>query len=339
MEFGKIMPDISRQNSSENKEGTEKAAESLEHKNIKQLKDLLGRGAGRGTIASCLAGYDSREAWELRNSILAEAESMTQQNSQILKSDLAVSLAGIDSERAWEWRFRLETEDVDLNALVRSVIGLDTEAAWEIRDKAQRSLGGKDERYRNSPTLVRSIFISLIGVDSPRAWERREELWRNGAPAADYVLSLTGLNSERAENDREKFLTKSYFVSGQNLFGSVIKSTVGLEGERVDNLRLNFINNKGNMESFLDSLATDDSLEANVHRSKFFQKYQNEIDSDQKISAHHLGLSIAGLQNEQAKVIRAELLEKGYFNEVAYSLNGDLESFYAINKKLKKQLN
>jgi hypothetical protein len=226
----------------------EDSFEGREKGNIKYFEDLLRQGANRGTIASCLSGYNSAEAWALRREIKAEAEALTKLNRVPVKNDLICGLANIDSERAWQWREEFETdEDCDYNSLAKSLIGLDSRKiedndpprAWELRKKILAKLNDSDdEKYFNSPTLVKSLFISLIGVDSDEAWQLRQRLHERGGEVSDYILSLSGLDSKRADDARRQFFGQAQLYSGGNIYNSLMRSSIGIEGETINKIKV-----------------------------------------------------------------------------------------------------
>lgn len=300
---------------------------------VKRLDQLLKKGASKGTIASCLSFSDTPEAWDLREKILETTKNYGANEQKTLKGDLAVGLAGLDDELAWSWRDKFIKEGVDLNALALSLRGLESASAWALRQKIKKDLSGEDERYRNSPTLSKSLFLSLIGLDSEDSWQMRKYLLEHGGEPQHYVLSLIGTKSPRAQEKRQYYFNQAHLYEGQNLFNSLMLSTIGQNDDFSEKLKKEFIKTKGDHESLLDSLATDDSFEAQKIREKYHQKFIKKENLEEKQLALHLGLSLAGLEGEKAEAIRDDLMDKAYYNEVAYSLSGDILSSYPVNQK------
>jgi hypothetical protein len=308
--------------------------ESKEEIGIKRLRDLLRRGASKGTIASCLSFCDGPESWELRQEIDALAEREGREKRLAIKNDLVSGLAGLDSSQAWQWRDKAEQEEVDLNALLLSLRGLDSADAWDLRARIKAELSGKNDKYRNSPTLVKNLFLSLIGLDSEEAWRWREDLLGSGGSFQDYVLSLSGVESVQAQNKKEKILNELPLYSGRNLFNSLALSSIGQNNFVSERIRREFIKGHGDRNVLLDSLALDDSDSANKIRQKQQEGFNSSLmAAENKELALHLGLSIAGLETPQAQKIRRDLLNRGHLDAVAYSLHGDIYSSYSVALK------
>ena len=202
------------------------------------------------TMASSLAGFDSEEAWELRNKLF---ETMGN------KASFVSSLRGLDSERAWEMRKRLKGYGVSLKDMCNSLAGVDSDKAWEIREKlAKGHFGVKHDhevalsltgcnsdrawkmRKRLTDSNINTAFTcySINGLDSPQAWKIREDILRNNPESTSVILSLIGIDSQKAWAIREKFL--GGIESGHHL---VMLSLGGCDSERAWSLRDEAIKN------------------------------------------------------------------------------------------------
>lgn len=304
-----------------------------ESERIKRLKELRQKGVGRGTIASCLAFSDSLEAWNLRQDIWDSTAEMGPDRARAIRNDVIKGLAGLDDEDAWQMREKAISVGVDLNSVSLSLRGLDDPESFQMREKLYQELGGKDDRYKNSPTLVKNLFWSLIGLNSPEAWEMRKKLLENGGQFQDYIISLTGVWGAKAREEKLKCLNNVSFRDQRNFFNSLLISSMGQYDAVSEKIRTEFTKGKGDMNIKLDSLVLDDSPEAEEIREKYLMKLTDsgEIDKKKEI-ALHLGLSIAGRDDYFANEIREEMFQQGCLEEVAISLTGDDISACVIDK-------
>lgn len=201
-----------------------------------------------------LAGNDSEEAWQYRDSLIEVIDTEIRNNSipgdheHLAEFDstldrhiysLYSSLAGLESNRSWKIRDRYIGLPIADPGIAASLVGLDSEAAWDTRtlitDDGHRcfSLAGLDNRrawdirnkvakgYRErQEELPWDIAIGLAGCDSEEAWKMREEFMaaeQTTVVSYGYILqSVAGLNSERSWEFRNKYLDDWYVTEGFN---------------------------------------------------------------------------------------------------------------------------
>lgn len=308
--------------------------EKLEGNKTERLKFLLKKGADKGVIASCLSFDESKEKWALFEEILQLSEKEEKIKKEAIYNDLISGLAGSEEKKAWELR---ENSKNDLNNVCLSLRGLNSSRAWELRKKIFQELKGKNDYYKNSQNLKRNLFLSLIGLNSREAWEARKELLENGGSPRDYILSLSGVNSREAEEKINYYFSNAKFYSGQGLLNALMISSIGIDNRNNKIIRADFIKNKGDNDTLLDSLALNKTKEASELREKNLAKYNQTVNElEKKNLALHLGLSTVGVKDNLAEKIRNILLNDGYYNAVVYSLNGDLFSSYLANKEISK---
>jgi hypothetical protein len=310
----------------------EKNIESIEKNRIDQLKELLNKGAGIGTIATSLSFCDSVDDWNLRRQLQNLAEEKGKDKKISLEADLMVGLGGLDNDESWNWRDKyIKNEYADLNSLALSVMSLDSEKSYQLRNNIIKQLNEKEISERQ--TIIKNLFLSLIGLNSEKSWEMRKYLLETGGSPRDYVLSMIGLDNEdeRIKKYKNKFYGLAYQQDGGEINNTLLLSSLGQNDKFSKELRSKFISEKGDKNYLLDSLATDNSKEADEIRQKYINQFHNINDSFERQNLGlHLALSSAGLKNKEIE----EILDNNkYHNEKVYYLCGDILSSYLIKKK------
>ena len=181
-----------------------------------EKKDDGTRGVDSIFVSNSLAFFDSEEAWDLREKLLAEKKSDS-------IGTFYAGLVGLDSPEARAFRKKIQVENNgEWNAepyeVAMGISGLDTEEAWLLRKKLWEI---KDEK-NSSGTYKERINLnyiaqSLVGLNTDRAWLMREKLFEEeknvGKGAFMSIVyglkaSLAGLNTKRAMAMRQKLIAE-----------------------------------------------------------------------------------------------------------------------------------
>jgi hypothetical protein len=216
---------------------------------FRELERLLGEGVKPKDIAVNLAGMNSDKAWDLRTKLetmpgtsTALAKSLAGLDTQrawerreLLLNQrkwaaLAFSLTGLDNDRAVRYRDAISNasnlNENDYKALQISLAGCDSDDAWRLRSKSAgapyfQSLTGVEASFAwadreglyttgvIAPDAPKLLADSLVGLDSDRAWQMREDYLNKQGYMLEYIRSIAGIDTERAETERKKFLPES----------------------------------------------------------------------------------------------------------------------------------
>jgi hypothetical protein len=222
-------------------------------------------------VGACLAGLDTKEAWEIRLYLLGKGLNG--------RRGVAQGLAGITTDNAYKLREDLLDEASESTA--RGLAGDDSERAWQMREKIKEHI--------NEEGVTQGLAESLANIDTPRAWAWRQELSGKEESTSAILEGLVGVDSEEAWALREKYIYEyPAFVA---------ESLLGLSGKFVDGIRDRL---KGIDEQALLMSYTGSGEEAAWElRNKFIE-----------INPFYVGTSLAGLDNERADTIRKKLMDQ-----------------------------
>ena len=281
--------------------------DEFEQKAIRAMEDELeGDKSLADTVIKGLVGFDSKEAWELRQKLVAD---YNVENYLVL-----LSIAGCESDRAWKLRndildHGLRTDEIDV---LGSLAGLDSDRAWEMRESLAKKATGA------SP-----ICVSIIGIDSDRAWKIRDDLLVRKILQNEMLGYLSGLDSERAWKMREEEMNDR-----APDYLNITESLVGLDSERAWKMREVLIRKLVDNGAIIRSLAGCESDRA----------WQYRDDSiGLPLANANIAKSLAGLDSERAWKMRSDLQKLGIHNmDLLFGINGDRYTSPRIICKNKK---
>ena len=147
-----------------------------------------------------------------------------------------------------------------------------------------------------------SVVKGLTGFDSDKAWDMRERLINEWADKDAVVLSLAGLDSDKAWDMREKLVKAG--AKQEN----VIRGLVGLDSKKSWYRREKFFERGINKEYIAQSLAGLDSDKAWDMRDRLLKEGMNK---------NAIVLGLAGVNSDKAWDMRERLVKKKFFQEEA----------------------
>lgn len=267
------------------------------------VSDRVIAETARGFLIK-LAGFDSNDAWMLRNDII----NICAKSDVSVRECLARSIAGVYSEGSEKFRERL-VEESDLDLLADSLIGIDTPRAWEMRKII------KDKTATSS--WERYYATSLIGLDTQNAWNCRKDI----LDPYDLLWSITGLNSKEAWEVRERIRKDNR--DSVSWLRSIVSSLLGIDSERANELRSLLVSvNTPQSADWDDNLQALSMSFTGVDSEAAWKWRKETLALDGTI---YVGDSLAGLSSLQAESMREELLRANDISPVFFSMgiNGD----------------
>lgn len=258
-----------------------------------ELEKIHEEGENDVLVAEALAGYDTDQAWKIREEILARNGSDDEEFEAVVSG-----LAAIESQRAWKLRSLAVSKGL-WSAAARSVSGLTSTLAMQLRqdilDKATLVIAQPgvdiDEVYRE---YLNPLLESCAGIDTSYTWELREDVLFNNSDTKPQnedavrahqralAISLAGINSEKAWKTRHTIQARE---SGYSL--------VGLSSDEANAHRdfLHLWNNMG--EALSNSLIGVRSEAANKMR----EELPKSLNPYERLGAYAGVRSLAALEN------------------------------------------
>ncbi|HEY4496842.1 MAG TPA: hypothetical protein VI432_01675 [Candidatus Paceibacterota bacterium] len=246
--------------------------------------------------------------------------------------EFAESISGDHSDEAGEWRKKIAESPHALDFLARSFAGEKPDSATYDRLVEMSERGA----------ALDPILRGLSGDDSPKAWEIRQKmvdrvLEGDEWPVAGSVFqSLAGVESKEADDMRLKL--KTFLGSGESKY-SPVRNPGEVNPATAKQIMDGGMVDGADMIAFAHSIAGVDSPSA----TEFRRDLQNVTDSPAKLEA--LIVSVTGLDTPEAEGIRNQVLDikdlkdrEYYLGLVAKSLAGTTgERAEMLRLKLQEQ--